>query len=45
LELIDRYKALIDEDRQEEAQRVAEEHARVKSQMEDLPRLAEDEDE
>jgi hypothetical protein len=45
LELIDCYKALIDEGRQEEAQRVAEEHARVKSQMEDLSRLAEDEDE
>jgi hypothetical protein len=45
LELIYRYKALIDEGRQEEAQGVAEEHARVKSQMEDLARLAEDEDE
>jgi hypothetical protein len=45
LELINRYKALIDEGRKEEAQRVAEEHARVTSQMEDLARLAEGENE
>jgi len=44
-ELMHHYKALIDEGRQEEAQRVAEEHARVKFQMEDLARLAEGEDE
>lgn len=44
-ELIHRYNALIEEGRQEEAQRVAEEHARVKAKMEDLARLAEGEDE
>jgi hypothetical protein len=44
-ELMHPYKALIDEGRQEEAQRVADEHARVKSQIEDLARSAEGEDE
>jgi hypothetical protein len=40
-ELERRYKALIEGGRQEEARRVAEEHARVESEMKDLARLAE----
>jgi hypothetical protein len=41
LELILRHNARIDEGHQEEAQRVAEEHARVKSKMNDLASKAE----
>ena len=44
-ELGNQYNALLEEGRQEEARRVAEEHARVKSQMDDLARLYEGYDE
>jgi hypothetical protein len=43
-ELKHRYNALIEEGRQKDARRIAEEHAQVESKMEELARLAECQD-